>query len=60
MNLDLDTIRLPPNLKDGVNFLCDPLKGINHNQIPEDQQDGIIPPLPYVPDRDILREIHIL
>lgn len=60
MNLDLDTIRLPLNLKDGVELLCDPLRGIMQNPIPEDQKDGIIPPLPFVPRRDILREIHIL
>ena len=60
VNLDLDTIRLPLNLKDGMELLCDPLKGITQSPIPEDQKDGIIPPLPFVPGRDVLREIHIL
>lgn len=59
VNLDLDTIRFPPNLKDSE-FLIDPLIGTAQTQIPEDQQEAVIPPLPIVPDRNILREIHIL
>ena len=55
-----DSDRFPPNLKDSAEFLIDPLIGTAQTQIPEDQQEAVIPPLPFVPDRNILREIHIL
>ena len=56
VNLDLDTVTLPDDLKE---LFRSPLTSVSTIPIPKEQRESILPPLPVVPDHDLLKEIHI-
>lgn len=60
VNLDMDTVTLPDDLKDYQEVFRTPLKSMSSVIIPKEQRDSILPPLPTVPGRDLLKELHIL
>lgn len=60
VNLDLDTVTLPDDLKDYQEVFRTPLNSMSSVIIPKEQRDSILPPLPTVPGRDLLKELHIL
>ena len=60
MNLDLDTVTLPEELKDYHDVYRSALTGGSTVPIPKEQRESILPPLPMIPEHDLLREVNIL
>ena len=60
VNLDLDTVTLPDELKDYHEVFRSALTSVSIIPIPKEQRESILPPLPVIPEHDLLKEVHIL
>ena len=60
VNVDEDHVALPRDLQDYYAFAPDVLGFPAASPIPKEQRDGVLPPLPFVPDVDLYSELRRL